>query len=321
MKKLIAILMVVAVAMTALVSCGKEKDDTKIRIGYMAGPTGMGMAKLIHDNGGEAGNEKYSFTKYADTESAKRDLTKGVVDVICLPTNEAATYYMATDDNNIVLAINTLNTLYLLSDGNSEITSLAQLEGKTIYTCSNGTPNEILEKLLATAKINATVSTSYDGKEIKTPAELGALIIKGDLPLAVVPEPIVTSATAQNNTYSIDLDIGESWKTVCKTEITMGCLYANRTFVQKHPDVINSFLDEYKASVEFITNTENLETAAEYVVETGIMAAAGPAKKALKNLGSSITFIEGADMKSMLQSFYKAVGINSPTGNNFYYAR
>ena len=38
-------------------------DDTVIKIGYMQGPTGMGMAKLIHDNGGIQGNEKYQFVK------------------------------------------------------------------------------------------------------------------------------------------------------------------------------------------------------------------------------------------------------------------
>lgn len=322
MKKIISLLILLSLTLTALVACGGKKDDTKIRIGYMAGPTGMGMAKLIHDNGGaELGNEKYSFKKYADTEAAKRDLTKGEIDVICIPTNEAATYYMATDDNNMILAVNTLSTLYLLTDSNNTVTALSDLAGKTVYTCSNGTPNEIVEHLFKTAEVDATVSTSYDGKEIKTPAQLGALIIAGKLDYAVVPEPIVTSALAQNNTYSIDLDIGEEWKTECKSEIAMGCLYASMTFVEKHPQIINSFLAEYEASVKFISNPDNLEVAAGYVVETGIMAAAGPAKKALTNLGDSITYIEGAEMKAMLIAFYKAVGINAPQSKYFYYEK
>ncbi|MBO7304628.1 MAG: ABC transporter substrate-binding protein [Clostridia bacterium] len=322
MKKIISLLILLSLTLLSLVACGEPEDDTKIRVGYMAGPTGMGMAKLIHDNGGaELGNEKYSFKKYADTEAAKRDLTKGEIDVICIPTNEAATYYMATDDNNLVLAVNTLNTLYLLTDGSNTVTQLSDLANKTVYTCSNGTPNEIVEHLFETAKIEVTVSTSFEGSEIKTPAQLGALIIAGKLDYAVVPEPIVTSALLQNNSYSVDLNIGTEWKNICKSEIAMGCLYANKTFVQKHPKAINAFLDEYKASVEFISKAENRDTAAEYVVETGIMAAAAPAKKALANLGDSITYIEGAEMKAMLVTFYKAVGINAPQNKNFYYER
>ena len=94
MKKILALTLSVMLAAVLLVGClptQNPNDTTKIRIGYMAGPTGMGMAKLVADNGGlEEGNEKYSFTKYADTNAAKSDLAAGKIDVICLPTNEAA---------------------------------------------------------------------------------------------------------------------------------------------------------------------------------------------------------------------------------------
>ena len=74
MKKIIA-LIIATVMIISLVGCKFfiKNGDVTIRIGYMAGPTGMGMAKLIADNGGlENGNDKYSFTKYADTNAAKK---------------------------------------------------------------------------------------------------------------------------------------------------------------------------------------------------------------------------------------------------------
>ena len=61
MKKLIALLILLSVCILPLASCG-EPDNTKMRVGFLAGPTGMGMAKLIHDNGGvDTGNDKYEF--------------------------------------------------------------------------------------------------------------------------------------------------------------------------------------------------------------------------------------------------------------------
>ena len=70
MKKIIALFLLITTLFSlSACSCfqGNDKNPPeriKIRIGYMAGPTGMGMAKLISDNGGlENGNEKYSFTK------------------------------------------------------------------------------------------------------------------------------------------------------------------------------------------------------------------------------------------------------------------
>ena len=124
MKKLLSLLLVLATLMTLLFSCSNP-DDTIIRVGYMAGPTGMGMAKLVCDNN----TEKYEFTKYADTATAKADLTAGNVDIICLPTNEAAAYY-DKDSNLRMLAINCLNSLFLITDKETSVDDLSDLEGK-----------------------------------------------------------------------------------------------------------------------------------------------------------------------------------------------
>ena len=68
MKKIISLILVLVLCATALISCSDEEPGAdKIRIGYMAGPTGMGMAKLIHDNGGEAAD---GCQQLADTEIA-----------------------------------------------------------------------------------------------------------------------------------------------------------------------------------------------------------------------------------------------------------
>ena len=330
MKKIISILVLLSLCILSFAGCGSSQDDkTAIRVGYMAGPTGMGMAKLIHDNGGAAtGNEKYTFEKFTDTKQATAALTSGKIDVICLPTNEAATYYNTTDDNTVVLAINTLNTLFLLTDASTTITSFSELEGKTVYTCKNGTPKMILEYLLKAANINATVSTSVNGTEIVTPAQLGEQVVAGNIPIAVVPEPIVTSSLLSiaknanaNISYSVDINLNTVWSQYCQTELTMGCVVASKSFVNEHKTVIDNFLVEYKNSIDFISNSENIDTAADYVVETGVMGAVPAAKKALANLSGSIVYIDGADMKEALVAFYKAIGISAPKSNAFYYEK
>ena len=338
MKKLLATLVILVLALTTLVSCFGPTNDTgnnqpseqvKLRIGYMAGPTGMGMAKLISDNGGlENGNDKYSFTKYADTAAAKSDLAGGKIDLICLPTNEAAIFYNNVDNNIKVLAVNCLNSLYLITDKNTTVTSLADLEGQTIYTCKNGTPRMVLEYIVKEAGINAKVSYTIDGKDILTPADLSAQVVAGNLPNAVMPEPLVTSSLlsiAKNgNTdiaYSVDVDLTDEWAKVCSTPVVMGCIVADSDILtDANKDAINSFLDEYKASIEYISNSENIDSAANYVVETGVMGAAPAAKKALTNLGDSIAFLEGDEMKNSLEAFYNAIGIAKPD-DSFYYER
>lgn len=322
MKKIIALLLILVFASSMLFSC-KEDETTKIKVGYLSGPTGMGMAKLIHDNGGVEGNDKYEFVSYTDSSLAKADLTKGAVDIICLPTNEALAYYNTVDSNVRMLAVNCLNSLYVISNQQNAPASLADLEGQTIYTCKNGTPKIILDYIIAALDLDITVSTSINGKEMVKPAEVSAQAIAGALPYAVIPEPIITSVMLQNKDYKVAVDLADEWAKIpalSNTPVAMGCIVTTKDFIDENKASLDSFLAEYKASIEFVSNKENLETAAEYVAEAKIMAAAPAAKKALANLGDAIAYIDGADMKTTLNTFYQAIGMPAPK-DEFYYAK
>ena len=336
MKKLLATLLIISLSLLSFTACfgggtgsnnSAGKDDnasvTKLRIGYMSGPTGMGMAKLIHDNGGVDGNEKYSFVSYNDTALAKADLTKGEIDVICIPTNEALAYYNTVDKNLRVLAINCLNSLYLISDGNHSATSLVDLEGETIYTCKNGTPRIILSYIIEALDLDIEISYTINDKDMITPADVRTQAIAGNLPYAVIPEPIVTAVTLNNKSYSIDIDLANEWAKIpalADTPITMGCIVSSNEFINANKSVIDSFLAEYEASVSYIGNAENLENAANLVAESKIMDAAPAAKKALANLGEAISYVDGNEMKSALEAFYTAIGMALPS-DEFYYEK
>ncbi len=332
MKKIISIISLIVFTLTLLCSCafpggGQEKpEQIKLRIGYMAGPTGMGMAKLISDNGGlESESEKYSFKKYADTQAAKADLAAGNIDIICLPTNEAAMYFSSVDTNAKVLAVNCLNSLYLLTKGSEKVSSLADLEGQTVYTCKNGTPRTVLEHIVKESGLDITVSYEFEGKEIPTPAALSELVVAGKLPNAMMPEPLVTSSLLAitkgadpDISYTVDVNMADEWSNISETPITMGCIIVDGDVARDHAPQIDSFLAEYKASVEFISNPDNIDSAANYVVETGVMGAPAAAKKALSNLGNAISYLDGEDMKEALVAFYTAIGIALPD-DSFYY--
>lgn len=335
MKNIIATLLIITLTLLSLTACfstqapvnnGKNDanvDNTKLRIGYMSGPTGMGMAKLIHDNGGIDGNDKYSFFSYTDSALAKADLTKGAIDVICIPTNEALAYYHAVDNNTRILAVNCLNSLYLISDSEHNATSLADLEGETIYTCKNGTPRIILNYIINALDLDIKVSYSINDTDMNTPAEVNAQVIAGNLPYAVIPEPIITAATSANTDYSVDINLADEWAKIPAlkdTPVTMGCIVASQEFINAHPTVIDNFLVEYKDSVSYIGNIENLENSSKFVAEAKIMAAAPAAKKALANLGTAISYIDGKEMKAALTAFYNAIEMVLP-GDEFYYEK
>ena len=213
------------------------------------------------------------------------------------------------------------------------ITSFEQLEGKTIYTISNGTPKVILEYILEEKGINATVSTTavVGGieKNLAEPADLASTLIAGAVDIALVPEPVATAAPlkiasmSKDYAYSVAFDITDVWATVSDAPIAMGCIVGRSAFVNEHKSAIDALLAEYKSSIEFIANPENLDAAASYVVEAGVLDAAPAAKKSLTNLGDAIAYVDGDEMKETLVKFYTALG-NSLIGGKlpdekFYY--
>ena len=111
MKKILSLLLLIALAITALASCAPAPDNTKITVGVMNGPTGMGMAKLIDDKGKDG--ELYKFESYADPTVGVSDLASGKLNMLCLPTNTAATLASKNSDYLSVIAINTLGSLDL----------------------------------------------------------------------------------------------------------------------------------------------------------------------------------------------------------------
>ena len=338
MKKLIALILTLALLTLSFAACNKEKndttDDTVIRIAYMNGPTGMGMAKLISDNGGVEGNEKYEFIKYSDASLATSDLKEGKVDMACIPTNTAATLYNKTESIQ-VLALNCLNSLFVMTKTGVSIEDFSDLDGKTIYTISNGTPAAILKYLLAESDVEATVRTSVgegeNEKELTSPNDLAAQLIAGNIDIALVPEPVATAApikiASQNKdfTYTVAIDLTDAWAEISESPVAMGCIVANKNFVNEHKGLVDSFLAEYKSSIEYVANSANLDVAAALVVDAGVLDALPAAKKSLTNLGGAIAYSDGAKMKSTLVDFYNAIGLNLIGGklpdDEFYYAK
>ena len=349
MKKILSLILIIATFILSLSSCslilGNNKTDNSdendasderalIKIAYMNGPTGMGMAKLIHDNDGIDGNDKYQFVKYSDASLATADLLSGAVDMACIPTNTAA--MLANKSGKVsVLALNCLNSLFVMTKTGVQINSLSDLEGKTIYTIQNGTPAVILKHLLSESGINATVKTSIgEGNNemtITAPTDLAPLLIAGKIDIALVPEPVATAAplkiASQNKdyTYSVAIDLTDAWSAISTSPVAMGCIAVNKEFLSNNKTSVDAFLDEYKASIEFISNSDNVDSAAQFIVDAGVLDAVPAAKKSLANLGDAISYSDGAQMKTTLVAFYNAIGLNLIGGklpdDSFYYER
>lgn len=309
MKKITALLLLVVMLVSFMSGCSDDK--TVIKIGVMSGPTGMGMAKLMADN--DEQNPKYDFTVYSAPTTATADILSKELDMLCLPTNTAAALANKNPDTLTVLSINTLGSLYLVTDKDTKINSIKDLEGKTIYaSVPNSTTGPIINYLLEKNDVNATVEFEPDHDA------LVAKVVKNEVSIAILPEPKVSAATFRNSNYSVDLNLSEEWDKVSDTPLAMGCIVVRNEFLEQHKSLVKSFLKDYEASINYIVDEKNTN-AAQMIIDEGVIPAAAPVvTSALNNLRDSIVYLDGRDMKEALEKFYAAIGVEAPQ-DEFYY--
>lgn len=316
MKRIVAVITaaVMLFSLAAFAACSKKQDDTEIRIAALKGPTGMGMVKLAD----KQNYPNYTVSIEASPDALNPRIISGEVDVAAVPVNLASVLYNKLDGDISVLAVSTLGVLYVVEAG-SEVNSVADLAGKTVYATGQGaTPEYILNYLLDKNGVAGSVEVNYVGEH----AALATMLANGSAEIGMLPEPNVTSTLAGNDNLRIALNLTEEWNKVCSTELVQGVVIARKSFVNEHPEAIEQFLREYEKSSTFVN--ENIDEAAKLIVDAGILGNVEIAKKAIPNC--NISFSKGEAMHKAVEGMLtvlfeanpKSIGGKLPD-KDFYY--
>ena len=316
MKRIVTMITaaVMLFSLAAFAACSKKQDDTEIRIAALKGPTGMGMVKLAD----KQNYPNYTVSIEASPDALNPRIISGEVDVAAVPVNLASVLYNKLDVDISVLAVSTLGVLYVVEAG-SEVNSVADLAGKTVYATGQGaTPEYILNYLLDKNGVAGSVEVNYVGEH----AALATMLADGSAEIGMLPEPNVTSTLAGNDNLRIALNLTEEWNKVCSTELVQGVVIARKSFVNEHPEAIEQFLREYEKSSAFVN--ENIDEAAKLIVDVGILGNVEIAKKAIPNC--NISFSKGEAMHKAVEGMLavlfeanpKSIGGKLPD-KDFYY--
>ncbi len=316
MKRIVAMITaaVMLFSLAAFAACSKKQDDTEIRIAALKGPTGMGMVKLAD----KQNYPNYTVSIEASPDALNPQIISGEVDVAAVPVNLASVLYNKLDGDISVLAVSTLGVLYVVEAG-SEVNSVTDLAGKTVYATGQGaTPEYILNYLLDKNGVAGSVEVNYVGEH----AALATMLANGSAEIGMLPEPNVTSTLAGNDNLRIALNLTEEWNKVCSTELVQGVVIARKSFVNEHPEAIEQFLREYEKSSAFVN--ENIDEAAKLIVDAGILGNVEIAKKAIPNC--NISFSKGEAMHKAVEGMLtvlfeanpKSIGGKLPD-KDFYY--
>jgi len=318
MKKLFTFLIVTIIILGSLASCNSSKFEGTVNIAVLNGTTGFGMAHLMEQNTNNSTNNNYNFSVHTKPNEIQAALINGDVDIAALSTSKASVIYNESNGAVKVIALNTLGVLYVVENGNT-INSINDLANKKIYCPTD--PSSIVKALLHKNNIQAEIDTTY-----AAPADLNKAISTGALKdenvIAVLPEPVLTTAIKANEKLSVRLDLTEEWNKVDDNPLVQGCVVVRTEFLNEYPEVVEKFLDEYKTSIEYLKN--NVGDAAKLVVKYNIFANENVAKIAIPKC--NVTYIDGAEMKETLESYLTSIYEVAPAGiggklpgSDFYY--
>ena len=263
-----------------------------VRIAGLKGPTTMGLVNLLPMQEAGTASLSYDLQLYGTADEIVPLLTKGELDMAAIPANLAATLYQKTDGAIQVMAVNTLGVLYVVEQGDT-VHSVADLAGKTILSTGKGTtPEYVLRYILTRNGLDPDADVTIEF--YSEAAEVTAQMAVREGAIAVLPQPYVTSASMQDDTLRVALDLTAEWEKVCDTQLITGVTVVRTAYAEEHPDVVAAFLADYAASAQ--AANDDLDGTAALCEAQGVVAKAAIAKAALP--ACNIVCITGDDMRA-----------------------
>jgi NitT/TauT family transport system substrate-binding protein len=313
MKKILLILLAALIAASLLAACAgpSSVNGGRVSVATLSGPTGMGLIKLF-------GNDAYDVALLSNPDEISPKIINGEVDAATIPSNLAAIIYNKTGGSIRTVAVNTMGVLYILENGDT-VNSITDLAGKTIYATGQGSsPEYVLGKILESNGLK-NVDVQFMGSH----ADLANAMAAGDVKLALLPEPFVSTVLAKNSDVKVKIDINEEWKKIYgeRKGIPMGVTVVSQKFAENKA-AMDKLMADLKASAEYVAL--GTPSAAADIAQAGIVGSKEIAAAAIPRCG--ISFITGEDCKAMLEDYFNVMFESDPKSlggalpdDDFYY--
>lgn len=301
--------------------CGR-RESANVRVGSLKGPTSIGILFLMERAEKGETIDSYEFQMKTGADELLQLMVKGDLDIALVPANAAAVLYQRTGGGVVAVDINTLGVLSVVS-GTAEVSSVADLKGKTIYLTGKGTTPEASLKYIL--QQNGLTEQDYVLEYKSEATEVAAVLADNPAAIGLLPQPFATAAMMQNESLKEILNMNEEWNKVQGeggSGMVTGVTLVRREFLEQHEDVVKEFIKEHRESAAAVN--EDVAAAAALAVNAGIVAKEPIAQKAIPKC--SITCVTGEDMKELLSGYLgvladfnsELVGGSLP-GGDFYY--
>ena len=344
-KKVISILLAMAVAVTFLSAC-QTKDDTKettqavdtyenmerpmgsaeatdVNVGLIMGPPSMGLGYFMSES--ENGNtyNNYNFEVAGiDYSAVSASLNDGDYDIATVPSNVAAILYNndAMKEDVAVIDIGNLGLLYVLTT-DPDINKLEDLKGKTVYSIGEGGPPEYTFDFLLD-EYNLTDDVNFSFRP--TPFEVVNLLQQEEGAVALLPQPFVEVAKMLVPGLREAIDVTAAWDKLnvdSGAESVTTVTVVRRAFLEEHEQAVIEFLKMAKKPTDYCL--KNVDEAAKWTEKYETFLNPDIAKTAIPKC--NICTVTGESMKEKLSGFLEIIYNSNPDAvggklpDDFYY--
>ncbi len=257
MKKCFLFILII-ISLLLVTSClkNKQEDNKKVRIGFFPNITHsqalVGKAKTQFEKA--MGNNKVEWKVFNAGPSEMEAMLAGELDIAYIGPGPAINGYVRSKGDIQIIAGAANAGAILISRKDIKVSDLKELSGKKIAVPQFGNTQDLSLRYLL--KQNGLKDTTKGGtveiRQVQNP-DLKVLLEKGDIDLALVPEPW-GSILVKDIGVNIVLDYNEIWR---NGTYSTAVVIAHKDFIEKYPDVIESFLEAHIGlTEEILKNTE-----------------------------------------------------------------
>ena len=303
MRKIYQILsiLLIVVLLAGCSSVAQEQPPDQpysINMAVLPGPSALGSLWLMDAAQNGDTINIYNIDILGTPEEVPPRIVQGTVDIAAVPTNMASILYNATDGDITVLALSTMGVLHVV-DATEEITSIADLAGRTVHLSGMGAaPEFVFNYVLQQNGLIPGVDV-----ELVFHAEMpqiAALLAQGAAEIALLPEPFATTVMMQNDNLRHALDLTKEWNLVSPDHgLVMTAIIARTEFLANYPAAVEIFMEEFGRSIEFVNS--NVADAAQLAVDFALIPNVNIAAQAIPR--SNQVFITGHQMQRYLSGY------------------
>ncbi len=322
MKRILLSISLVCVVSACLFATGSKevspKENFTAKVVLPSGGPAIALSKLVYEKT-QFENSVTEYEVVAGPDVLQARILSGEADIAIVATNFASVVYAKNKSVTLIAPV-VWGNLYCITSEN--ISSIAELKGKTVYSFGRGvTPDLTVREILSKNGLNPDKDVTF--QYLSSAADIPPAFLSGKAGIAIAAEPGLSAILAKKPDTKILIDIQNEWKEkLGGLSYPQASLIVKTEFLKNHGEYVKAFIEAAKNSVDWVN--ANNAAAAEYASNITVLPPVPVITKAIPRL--NIYFVDAKKAVTAIEKYLSVLAASDPKfiGGNlpdegFYY--